>query len=487
MMTADNTNKTSISIIWILTGIILSGLAWYISDGLNGDFWYVMWIAPVPVLLLSLKTSARQAFLIAFVAYLIGRLSWFSYLVTVATLVPAIIFTLLPSLIFAVIIIGNRWCIKRLNSWYTVFAFPVFFTTFEYGLIKFSADGTAASIAYTQLNCVPFIQVAAIAGILGITFMLTFIPSAIALGWYYRVEKLKLRYVAGVAIILISSMFIYGGIRMNTINSFTLKRHVRAGLAVLDEKVHTNSDSPDFAKEKQVAMAYAAMVKPLAAQGAQVVLFPERVIGVGRPWADSITRILSDAAKQNHVFIITGYTNQKKTVERNSGLVIDTGGKVILDYNKAHLVVGLERQFTPGSTPGIFKFKSLQSGLAVCKDLDFQDYIKQYGDDKPGILYVPAWDFVVDDWLHCRMAILRSVENGFSMVRAARRGRLTINDQFGRVTSEASCANDKQATLIGNVSPQHIDTLYTRFGNWLGMVSLLATVGFLVITGLNRD
>jgi len=85
------------------------------------------------------------------------------------------------------------------------------------------------------------------------------------------------------------------------------------------------------------------------------------------------------------------------------------------------------------------------------------------------------------------MAILRSVENGFSMVRAARRGRLTINDQFGRVTSEASCANDKQATLIGNVSPQHIDTLYTRFGNWLGMVSLLATVGFLVITGLNRD
>ena len=484
MMTADNTNKTSISIIWILTGIILSGLAWYISDGLNGDFWYVMWVAPVPVLLLSLKTSARQAFLIAFVAYLIGRLSWFSYLVTVATLVPAIIFTLLPSLIFAVIIIGNRWCIKRLNSWYTVFVFPVFFTTFEYGLIKFSADGTAASIAYTQLNCVPFIQVAAIAGILGITFMLTFIPSVIALGWYYRVEKLKLRYVAVVAIILVSAVFIYGSIR---INSFWTKRYLRAGLAVLDEKVHTNSDSPDFAKEKQVAMAYAAMVKPLAAQGAQVVLFPERVIGMGRPWADSITRILSDAAKQNHVFIITGYTNQKNTVERNSGLVIDTGGKVILDYNKAHLVVGLERQFTPGSTPGIFKFKSLQSGLAVCKDLDFQDYIKQYGDDKPGILYVPAWDFVVDDWLHCRMAILRSVENGFSMVRAARRGRLTINDQFGRVTSEASCANDKQATLIGNVSPQHIDTLYTRFGNWLGMVSLLATVGFLVITGLNRD
>jgi apolipoprotein N-acyltransferase len=208
---------------------------------------------------------------------------------------------------------------------------------------------------------------------------------------------------------------------------------------------------------------------------------------MGRPWADTITKILSDAAKQNHVFIITGYTNQKNTVERNSGLVIDAGGKVILDYNKAHLVVGLERQFTPGTTPGIFKFNGLQSGLSVCKDLDFQDYIRQYSADKPGVLYVPAWDFVVDDWLHCRMAILRSVENGFSMVRAARRGRLTINDQFGRVTSEASCANDKQATLVGDVSPQHIDTFYTRFGNWLGVVCLLATVGFIVLASLNRN
>src|SRR5690348_11608818 len=112
-MTAENTNKPSISIIWILTGIILSGLAWYISDGLNGDFWYLMWVAPVPVLLLSLKTSGRVAFLIGFLAYIIGRLSWFSYLVTVAALVPAIIITILPSLVFALIILGNRWCIKR--------------------------------------------------------------------------------------------------------------------------------------------------------------------------------------------------------------------------------------------------------------------------------------------------------------------------------------------------------------------------------------
>lgn len=483
-MTTDNSNTTSISKIWILTGIVLSGLAWYISDGLNGDFWYLMWVAPVPVLLMSLNTSPHQTFTIAFIGYLIGRLSWFSYLVRVATLVPAIIITLLPPLVFAVIIIGNRWCIKRLNAWYSVFVFPAFFTTFEYGLIKFSADGTAASIAYTQLNCVPFIQIASIAGILGITFLLTFIPSAIALGWHYRAEKVKVRFIAGVSISLVMAVLVYGILR---INNFTAKSHTRAGLAVLDENVHSNADSPDFKKEKQVAMAYARMVKPLADQGAQVVLLPERVVGISRPWADTILGILGATARQNHVFIIMGYTNQRGNKERNSGLVIDTAGKVILDYNKVHLVTGFERQFTPGSAPGIFKLNKLQSGLAVCKDLDFQDYIKQYSADKPGILYVPAWDFAVDDWLHCRMAILRSVENGFSMVRAARRGRLTINDQFGRVTSEAISSNDKQATLVGDVSPQHINTFYARYGNWLGVACLIVTVGFILLASLNRD
>src|SRR5258706_3465881 len=191
MTNAQQNNSPFPQIILVLAGIIFSGLCWYFTNGLNGDFWYLLWLAPIPVLIISFKATWKMTFIISFIAYLIGRLSWFSYLITVATLVPAIIFTLVLPLIFALIMIITRRTVIKSRSWYSGFAFPVFFTTFEFLLIKFSPDGTAGRIAYSQSNFLPVIQIASVTGILGITFLVTFIPSAIAVGWYYCEEKNK--------------------------------------------------------------------------------------------------------------------------------------------------------------------------------------------------------------------------------------------------------------------------------------------------------
>jgi apolipoprotein N-acyltransferase len=86
-------------------------------------------------------------------------------------------FTLAPALIFAGIIMLTRSTALKLNTWYSLFAFPLFFTAFEYILIKFAPDGTAASIAYSQMNCLPLIQIAAVAGSYEICFDQLF------LGW----------------------------------------------------------------------------------------------------------------------------------------------------------------------------------------------------------------------------------------------------------------------------------------------------------------
>jgi len=178
--------------ILIISSIIFSGLCWYFSNGLTGDFWYLLWLAPVPVLVISFRVTAKMAFVISFIAYLIGRLSWFTYLVSVATLVPAIIFTIAFAFFFSIIISITRQSVLKSNSWYAVLAFPVFFTAFEFLLMKFSPDGSAGSISYSQSNVLPVIQIASITGILGITFLVTFIPSAIAIGYQFRREIIKL-------------------------------------------------------------------------------------------------------------------------------------------------------------------------------------------------------------------------------------------------------------------------------------------------------
>jgi apolipoprotein N-acyltransferase len=177
--------------------------------------------------------------------------------------------------------------------------------------------------------------------------------------------------------------------------------------------------------------------------------------------------------------IVSGFTDFRNEPERNSALVFTDEGILVSDYRKVHLVTGLERQFKPGSEIGLFKLNGRQAGIAICKDLDFQDYIIKYGKNQTDILFIPAWDFVVDDWLHSRMAVLRGVENGFSEVRAARQGRLTISDCYGRVKYETSCARGQNASLIGEVSLQKRYTIYSQFGEWFGILNLIGAIFFI--------
>jgi apolipoprotein N-acyltransferase len=468
--------------VWVFAAIIFSGFCWFISNGLNGNYWYLLWIAPIPIILISLNTSGKKTFLISFLAYLIGRLSWFSYLVSVATLIPAIIFTIALPLVFAIIIVLTRRMIVKTNSWYTVFAFPVFFAAFEWLLINFSNDGTAASIAYSQSNFLPLIQIASITGILGITVMVTFIPSVAAIGWHFRREKTKILPLIVTAFIVIGLAFIYGFGRIKPVSN---KDTVTVGLVVLDETTHKMGNL-NFQNELEHTKNYALEISKLAARGAKLIVLPERAINVNKETDSATIGILSSCAKTNNVSIVTGYTNFKNEIKHNSALAIDQQGNVVMDYNKIHLVRGLEDEFVPGKKLGLFAYKNLQLGAPICKDLDFPAYIKQYGRNKVTFLCIPAWDFIVDDWLHSRMAILRGVENGFSEVRTARLGRLTISDPFGRVIAEGNSSNGKATSLIGQVSLNRIDTFYTQYGDWFGIAIIITAITFLLLTLIKR-
>lgn len=53
-----------------------------------------------------------------------------------------------------------------------------------------------------------------------------------------------------------------------------------------------------------------------------------------------------------------------------------------------------------------------------------------------GLLLAPAWDFRVDGFWHGRIAVMRAVEDGFSLIRSARNRLLTVGDNRGRIIAE---------------------------------------------------
>ncbi len=120
-------------------------------------------------------------------------------------------------------------------------------------MFSFSADGTAASIAYSQSDLLPLIQIASLTGVLGITFIITFIPSGITLAIFYHENNRLFRKIMVMMAFVMVSVFLFGSLR---IYQSTGVKSMKAGLVVLDEKFHDMSPKPDPQKEKRLAEAY---------------------------------------------------------------------------------------------------------------------------------------------------------------------------------------------------------------------------------------
>ncbi|WP_288425226.1 nitrilase-related carbon-nitrogen hydrolase [uncultured Spirosoma sp.] len=467
--------------LYVFLFILLPGACWYWGNGLSGEYWYLVWLAPVPTLVSPAYTDRKTSFLFAFVACLMGRLSWFVYLHTVVPPVLASLLTGALAYAFARIAVyaGVQLCTKR--NWRSLFTYPVLMTAFEYLVLTCSPDGTATSMAYTQSDVLPIIQSASLAGTPGITFLVSLFPALCAFGWLAWQQRARILQAAGLALLIYGSVLGYGLLRLHAPMSSAA---LQAGVVVLDETKH-HTDQQDSQQQMRAVLAdYGRAITTVAATGAQVVLLPETAFRL-TPLTDSLVmNSLRHMAKRANTRLIVGLADYSQPDAHNTAVVIDASGSLLTTYTKRHLVRGFESQFSAGRQTGLFPIDTLQAGVAICKDLDFPGTIRDYGQARTAVLFVPANDFRIDDWLHARMAILRGVENGFSVVRAARHGRLTISDSRGRVLYEAKTTIGNQAQLIGTVPLSAKTTLFAYAGNWFGLLNLV--VAFFIVLSYRR-
>jgi apolipoprotein N-acyltransferase len=113
--------------------------------------------------------------------------------------------------------------------------------------------------------------------------------------------------------------------------------------------------------------------------------------------------------------------------------------------------------------------------------MDFPQLSHQYGADGIGLLLVPAWDFILDGWLHGRMAIMRGVESGFTIARAAKQGELTVTDDRGRLLADWNQGGNQFVSISADAPVRHDSTLYVRWGDWFAW-TVIAALAFLLLS-----
>jgi apolipoprotein N-acyltransferase len=456
----------------ILISVLASGLAWYLSTGLHGDYWWLVWIAPIPILLIIPVVSAQKAFWIAFCSYLIGRLSWVTYLNSVLPLVLVIIFTLILPLVFAVILLATRKIILQSHQWAAFLCFPVLYTGFEWIYFQLSRDGTAGSLAYSQADCLPFIQIASIAGVTGITFIICFIPALLAAIFYCRLKKKSIGPPMWLLLSVSALVFIFGFTR---IYRDPEPPGYKIGMIVMNESLRKE-------KTDTILNQYAKVIDSLVGESLQLILLPEKIASITN---DDQLKIMEEAGVRNHTDLIIGISRETGKEKLNQSLLL-SGNLPPKIYTKVNLYEGESYEgFVPGHLAMEEHWKDQPIGLVVCKDMDFDRFIRQY--KTAAILFVPAWDFVRDDWLHSRMAIIRGVENGFSIARNARQGRLTISDCRGKILEEKSSADGREHVLIGTIPAKRVSTIFSSIGNIFGMLNIIAVCWVLILVFKKRE
>ena len=100
-------------------------------------------------------------------------------------------------------------------------------------------------------------------------------------------------------------------------------------------------------------------------------------------------------------------------------------------------------------------------------------------------MLVPAWEFGPDYLWHGHMALMRAVEDGFTLVRTAKEGYLTASDDRGRILAEKLTLPETGfTTMLATVPVRHDSTLYQRWGDWFAWVDLALLALLLVLWAL---
>jgi apolipoprotein N-acyltransferase len=461
----------------VAAAVLASGALLFAGTGLH-PIWWLTWVAPLPVLLLGIRVGRWGAFGAAALAWVLGSLNMWRYLLTAIGVPPllVLILSIVPACMFGLAVLLFRGFVVRGAVWRGAIAFPALWVTFEYLNNVTSPHGTFPNLGYSQMDFLPLVQVASLTGIWGIGFCLLLLPATVAAvssGQGSVHQRKRLAFAVG---LFLAALLGYGGWRLMA--TPTAGRSVKVGLMA-------TGFGSTFPHDDGAALAllrdYAGRSEAMAGQGIDVIVLPEKIALLSDNATSLADAFFTDAASQAGASVVVGLDRGTVSKRLNEARLYASDGTLAATYAKHHMVPGFEDADQPGTTITVLDRPTGVWGMQICKDMDFPALSREYGAKGVGLLLVPAWDFTLDAWLHGRMAVLRGVESGFTIARAAKQGLLTVSDDRGRILAQQDAATVPFASLIALAPVRHDDTLYVRFGDWFAWLNV-AALGVLLVT-----
>jgi apolipoprotein N-acyltransferase len=357
-----------------------------------------------------------------------------------------------------------------------------------------SPIGSIGAIAYTQAGNLALMQLTAITGLWGVTFLVSWLAPIVNWAWErsFAWEKIRRGLTLYVGVMLL--VLAYGQARLAFAPDPADTVRV-AGIVAVDyleglEEINQAMDE-DWPAFRSIADArhtvYFEQTIREAQAGAQIVVWPEMAAPVAEEDEADLVAQAQAVARQEGIYLVMPMLvrNRADRPYENKLLVLDPAGQVAIEHYK-YGGRGMEGNRLQGdgqlqtvATP----FGTLSA--IICWDTDFPGTVLQAGRNGTDILISPSLEFRELDPTHAYMAMARAIENGVSMVRVADNGLSVAYDPYGRGLAAVDHFTAGQRVLLAQVPTAGVNTLYPIIGDLFGW---LAVAGFLasIVIGLVR-
>ncbi|NBE98310.1 nitrilase [Nonomuraea sp. KC401] len=474
---------------WLGAGTLL----WLFAVHGRFDIAAAAWLSPVLLLRFVRTGPALGGLAAVWAASALAGVFWL-----VETAVPMTVIVVVGILALGTLTVVpyvlDRLVTPRAGTVTSLLLFPAALAACEFLMTLLSPFGTAFGVpAATQHDDLALLQVVSLTGPYGVGFLIGWFATTANHLWENRLRGYALRAAGAYAVVVMLALLAGGArlaflppdgatVRVAGISPDTsATRDLRATLSadLTPQQVASRDQATVRAAFGKVNANLLAMTREAARAGAKIVMWSEQAAGVLAADEQAFLGQVSATARESGVYLqaAVSLVLPRAPYAANRTYLYDPSGAQVWAYDKSHPIPGLEF-YPPGD--GVVPVARTPYGrlaTVTCFDADFPELMRVDAD----IMLVPARDWAEIGPVHSQKASLRSIENGYAMVRQAEFGVSGAFDAQGRVLAAHDYAGGDRHVVLSDVPVRGATTVYRVIGDVFAWSCLAGTA---VVIGL---
>ncbi len=360
----------------------------------------------------------------------------------------------------------------------------------------------------SQFQLTPLIQIASVAGIYGVSFLVVWVSLSLLSAGLMIVLRPTVRSIwvgeVFLPVIVVALVFNYGFGRLASEPPAT--RTLRATLV---QPSIPQTLIWDTSRDKERFRELVQLSGRALSNRTDLLIWPEAAVPSFARWDTNIYPVITNLVRQHHVWLVLGSDDIARVAQRtqgdgyeyyNASFLVNPEGEFVARYRKRNLVIfgeyiplvrwlpfikwftPIEGGFTPGVRPIPFFLKNpdVKTSVLICFEDIFPHLAREYAAADTDFLINLTNDGWFGEssaqWQQAASALFRAVENGLPLVRCANNGLTAWVDSRGRLRE---VFRDDRGTVYGSgfltteipllgVGQRRTPTFYHQHGDWFG-------------------